>query len=181
MVQFLHPYMTPGRNIALTILAGKVMSLLLNMLSRLVIAFLERSKHLLISWHLVISWNKSICFFWNSPCSLHNPVNVGNLISVPLSFLNPAWTSRSSLFTWCWSLACKIFSMTLLTWEMSAIIWWLAHSLALHFLGIGMRIDLFRSCGHCWVFQICWCNECKPWWHSPLDIWIVLLEFHHIH
>ena len=44
--------MTTGKTIALTrrTLVGKVMSLLFNMLSRLVIAFLERSKHLLISW-----------------------------------------------------------------------------------------------------------------------------------
>ena len=38
----------------------------------------------------------------------------------------------------------------------SAIVWWLAHSLVLPFLGIGIRIDLFQSCGHWWVFQICW-------------------------
>ena len=51
MVQFSHPYMTTGKTIALTrqTLVGKVMSLLFNMLSRLVIAFLPRSKHLLIS------------------------------------------------------------------------------------------------------------------------------------
>ena len=44
--------MTPGKTIALTrqTFVGKVMSLLLNMLSRLVITFLPRSKHLLISW-----------------------------------------------------------------------------------------------------------------------------------
>ena len=51
-VQLSHPYMTTGKNIALTrwIFVGKVMSLLLNMPSRLVITFLPRSKHLLISW-----------------------------------------------------------------------------------------------------------------------------------
>ena len=51
-VQLSHPYMTTGKTIALTrwTLIGKVMSLLLNMLSRLVITFLPRSKHLLISW-----------------------------------------------------------------------------------------------------------------------------------
>ena len=51
-VQLSHPYMTTGKTIALTrrILVGKVMSLLLNMLSRLVITFLPRSKRLLISW-----------------------------------------------------------------------------------------------------------------------------------
>jgi len=52
MVQLSHPYMTTGKTIALTrwTFVGKVMSLLFNMLSRLVIVFLPRSKHLLISW-----------------------------------------------------------------------------------------------------------------------------------
>ena len=52
IVQLSHPYMTTGKTIALTrqTFAGKVMSLLFNMLSRLVIAFLPRSKCLLISW-----------------------------------------------------------------------------------------------------------------------------------
>ena len=51
-VQLSHPYMTTGKTIALTrrTFVGKVMSLLLNMLSRLVRTFLPRSKHLLISW-----------------------------------------------------------------------------------------------------------------------------------
>ena len=51
-VQLSHPYMTTGKTVALTrrILVGKVMSLLLNMLSRLVITFLPRSRHLLILW-----------------------------------------------------------------------------------------------------------------------------------
>ena len=51
-VQLLHPYMTTGKKKALTrkTFVGKVMSLLLNMLSRLVITFLPRSKRLLISW-----------------------------------------------------------------------------------------------------------------------------------
>ena len=52
IVQLSHPYMTTGKTIALTrrTSVGKVISLLFNMLSRLVIAFLPRSKHLLISW-----------------------------------------------------------------------------------------------------------------------------------
>ena len=51
-VQISHPYMFTGKTIALTrqTFVGKEMSLLFNMLSRLVIAFLPRSKHLLISW-----------------------------------------------------------------------------------------------------------------------------------
>ena len=52
IVQLSHPYMTTGKTIALTgqTFVGKVMSLLLNMLSRLVITFLPRSKRVLISW-----------------------------------------------------------------------------------------------------------------------------------
>ena len=52
MVQLSLPYMSTGKTKALTrqTFVGKIMSLLFNMLSRLVIAFLPRSKHLLISW-----------------------------------------------------------------------------------------------------------------------------------
>ena len=52
IVQLSHPYVTTGKTIALTrrTFVGKVMSLLFNMLSRLVITFLPRSKRLLISW-----------------------------------------------------------------------------------------------------------------------------------
>ena len=52
IVQLSHPYMTTGKTIALTrwTFVGKIMSLLFNTLSRLVIAFLPRSKHLLTSW-----------------------------------------------------------------------------------------------------------------------------------
>ena len=52
IVQLSHPYMTAGKTIALTrwTFVGKVMSLLFNMLSRLVITFLPRSKRLLILW-----------------------------------------------------------------------------------------------------------------------------------
>ena len=53
MVQLSHPYMTTGKTIALIIwtLVSNIMSLLLNMRSRFVIAFLPMNKHLLISWH----------------------------------------------------------------------------------------------------------------------------------
>ena len=52
MVQLSHPYVTTGKTITLTrrIFVGKVMSLFFNTVSRFVIAFLPRSKHLLISW-----------------------------------------------------------------------------------------------------------------------------------
>ena len=55
IVQLSHPYMTTGKTIALTrqTFVGKVMSLLFNMMSRLVITFLPRSKRFLISWLLM--------------------------------------------------------------------------------------------------------------------------------
>ena len=58
-VQLSHPYMTTGKTIALTrwTLVGKVMSPLLNLLSRLVITFLPRSKRLLISW---LQWPSAV-------------------------------------------------------------------------------------------------------------------------
>ena len=69
MVQLSHPYMTIGKTIALTrrTFVGKVMSLLFNMLSRLVIAFHPRSKHLLISWlqspsAVILEPPKIVCF-----------------------------------------------------------------------------------------------------------------------
>ena len=68
MVQLSHPYMTTGKTIALTIwtFVGKVMSLLLNTLSRFVITFLPRSKHLLISW-----WQSRLPWFWSQNKMCH--------------------------------------------------------------------------------------------------------------
>ena len=66
-VQFSHPYMTTGKTIALTrqTFVGKEMSLLFNMLCRLVIVFLPGSKHLLISW--LQSMNFTICSDFGAP------------------------------------------------------------------------------------------------------------------
>ena len=44
-------------------------------------------------------------------------------------------------------------------------------SLASPFFGIGMKADLFQSCGHCWVFQICWHIECSTFTASSFRIW----------
>ena len=90
---------------------------------------------------------------------------------VPLPFLNPVCTSGSSRFTYCWSLAWRILSITLLACEVSAIVQWFEHSLALPFIGIGMKTDLFQSCGHCWVFPICWHIERSTFTASSFRIW----------
>ena len=90
---------------------------------------------------------------------------------VPLPFLNPAYTSGSSQFTYCWSLAWRILSITLLACEMRATVRYFELSLALPFFGIGMKTDLFQSCGHCWVFQFCWHIECSTLTASSIKIW----------
>ena len=77
MVQLSHPYMTTGKTIALTrwTFVSKVMSLLFNTLSRFVIAFLPRSKHL---W---ISWRQSLCTVILEPPKIK---------SVTVSFVSPS-------------------------------------------------------------------------------------------
>ena len=55
----------------------------------------------------------------------------------------------------------SFLSITLLACEMSTLVQQFEHSLALPFFGIGMKTDLFQSCGHCCVFQICQHIECS--------------------
>ena len=93
-------------------------------------------------------------------CFLHDPTNVESLISGSYAFSKPS-LSGNSQFTHCWSLAWRILKITLLAGKMSTIMWYFKHSLALPFFRIGMKADLFQSCGHCWVFQICWHIECN--------------------
>ena len=89
IVQLSHPYMTARNNIALTrqTFVGKVMSLLFNMLSRLVIAFLPRSKCLLITWlqsPAAVIWEpkkiKSVTVFIVSPSICHEVMGPDGMI-----------------------------------------------------------------------------------------------------
>ena len=109
--------------------------------------------------------------FWNSLAFLMIQQMLAIWSLVPLPFLKLAWTSGSSRFTYCWSLAWRILSITLLACEMSAIVWQFEHSLALPFFGIGMKTDIFQFCGHCWVFHICWHIECSTFIASSFRIW----------
>ena len=56
----------------------------------------------------------------------------------------------------------------------------LEHSLALPFFGIGMKTDLFWSCGHCCIFQICWHISAALSKHRLLGFEIPQLKFHHL-
>ena len=110
-------------------------------------------------------------FFWNSLAFLMIQRILAIWFLVPLLFLKPAWISGSSWFMYYWSLAWRILSITLLVDEMCVIGWSFEHSLALPFFVVGMKTDLFQSCGHCWVFQICWHIECSTFTASSFRIW----------
>ena len=110
-------------------------------------------------------------FFWNSLTFSMNQRMLEIWSLVPLPFLNPAWTSGSSWFTYCWSLAWRILNITLLACEIEGIVQKSEHSLALSFLGTGVKTDLFQSSGHCWGFQICWHIECSTFAPSSFRIW----------
>ena len=87
------------------------------------------------SWTLLSDWtelntikgfgivNKAeIDVFLEFSCFFSDPKNVGNLISGSSAYLKPAWTSGSSQFMYCWSLAWRILNITFLACEMSAIV-----------------------------------------------------------
>jgi len=102
-------------------------------------------------------------FFWNSLAFsvIQQMLAIWSLI--PLPFLNPAWTSGISQFTYCWSLAWRIYFASVWDECNCAVVW--------TFFGIGMKTDLFQSCGHCWVFQICWHVECSTLTASSFRTW----------
>ena len=110
--------------------------------------------------------------FLELSCFFDDPADVGNLISGSSAFSKTSLNIWSSRFMYCWSLAWRILSITLLVCKMSAIVWYFEHFLALPFFGIGMKTDLFQSCGHCWVFQVCWHIECSTFTGTYMCIYI---------
>ena len=168
-------------------LCWQSMSLIFNMLSRLVIVFLPRSKHLLISWlqspsavilgpkkiksltvfivyppicHEVIGPDAIIFVFWMLSFklgfllfSLHYFASVCCSCCLFASVVSDTATPRTAALQAPPSMG---FSrqeywsgLPLLVSEMSATVQYFEHSLALPFFGIGMKTDLFQSCGHC--------------------------------
>ena len=84
--------------------------------------------------------------FLELTCIFDDPADIGNLISGSSSF------SKTSLNIWKFMahiLAWRILSITFLGCEMSAVMQQFEQSLALPFFRIGMKTDLFQSCGHC--------------------------------
>ena len=94
--------------------------------------------------------------FLELSCFVYDPVDIGSLISSSSAF------SKTSLNIWKFSVHVLLkpglenfehyFASV---WDecRCAVVW--------AFFGIGMKTDLFQSCGHCWVFQICWHIECS--------------------
>ena len=109
--------------------------------------------------------------FLEFPCFFYDPADVGNLISGSSAF------SKSSLYIWKFLVhvllkrSLKDFELYLAsTWnDCNCTVLWTFFGIA--FFGTGMKIDLFQSCGHCWVFQICWHIECSTFTASSFRIW----------
>ena len=109
--------------------------------------------------------------FQEFPCFFYDPKDIGNLVSGSSAFLKSAWTSGSSWFMYCWSLAWRILSITLLACEMSALCGSLSILWHCPSLGLEWKLTFFQSCDHWWVFQICWRIECSTLTASSFRIW----------
>ena len=89
---------------------------------------------------------------------------------VPLPFLNPAWTSGSSWFMYCWSLAAEFWDYFARVWdECNCVVVWTSFGIA--FIWDWNETELFQSWSHCWVFQTCWHIKCRTLTASYFRIW----------
>ena len=111
--------------------------------------------------------------FLELSCFFHDPADVGNLISGSSAFsktslnirkftvhilLKPGLENFEHYFTSMWD-------------ECNCAVVWAFFGIALPFFEIKMKTDLFQSCGHSWVFQICWRIECSTFTASSFRIW----------
>ena len=110
-------------------------------------------------------------FFWNSLAFLMIRWMLAIWSLVLLPFLKPAWTSESSRFTYCWSLVWRIFEHYFASvWDKcNCAVVWMFFGIA--FLWDWSENDFFQSYHHCWVFQICWHNECSTFTAWSFRIW----------
>ena len=120
-------------------------------------------------------------FFWNSLAfsMIQWMLAIWSMITLP--FLNPFWTSGNSWFTYLWSLAWRILSITLLACEMSAIVWYL--SILWHCLSLELEWKLtFSSPVATAEFsKFVGLLSAALLQHHPSGFEIAQLEFHHLH
>ena len=93
------------------------------------------------------------------------------MLAICSAFSKSSLNIGSSWFKYWWSLGWSILSITLPACVMSAIVQQFEHSLALPFYRIGMKTDIFLSCGHYWVLEIYWHIECSILAASYFRIW----------
>ena len=111
----------------------------------------------------------------------YDPKDVGNLISGSPAF------PKANLYIWKFSVheflkpSLKDLEHYLVRmWnECNCVVVWTVFGIAS--FGIRMKTDLFQSCGHCWVFWVCWYIECSTLKHHLLGFEIGQMEFHHLH
>ena len=104
--------------------------------------------------------------FLEFSCFFNDSVDAGNLISGSFAF------SKSSLNFWKFSVHVLLKPQLGNFDHYFASMWDECNCVvALPFFGIGMKNDLFQSCGHCWVFQICCHIECSTLLASSFSIW----------
>ena len=121
--------------------------------------------------------------FLELSCFFDDPVSVLVIWSpVPLPFLNPAWPSGSSWFMYCWSLAWTILSITLLVYEMSAIVQWFECSFW-HCLSLTLEWTLifFSPVATAEFSKFAGILSAALSQHHLLGFEIAQLEFHHLH
>ena len=105
-------------------------------------------------------------FFLEFSWFFSDPADVGNLIS------GSSVICKTSLHIWKFSVH-VLLKPNLEYFEHYFASMWDAYSYVVvwTFFGIGVKTDLFQSCGHCWVFQICWHVECSTFTASSFRIW----------
>ena len=128
----------------------------------------------------VVNEAKEDGIFWNSFAFSMIQWMLAVWSLVPLLFLNPVCISEHSLFTYCWNLAWRILSTTLLACGISAIVrYWT-------FFGIVLLWDWnenwpFPALWPLPSFQICWHIECSTLAAASFRIWNSSEEFYHLH
>ena len=99
--------------------------------------------------------------FLEFPCFFYDPTDAGNLISASSAF------SKPNFYIWKFSMQVLLkpglkdfeYNLTSMWREHNCSLVWKIFSTA--FFEIGIKTDFSWSCGHCWVFQICWHTECN--------------------